>query len=262
MDLDRLCKALISLVYIMERLRGPNGCPWDAKQTDDTVKIYLLEEAYEVLDAIDKHDPESVCEELGDLFFQIIFLSHMAREREEFDLLDVLERIRDKMIRRHPHVFGDKKVKDADEVVDNWARIKMKEKGDFYNNILDSVPSALPALLRAHRLSERAARVGFDWKNKDEIWEKVKEEFHELTEAIKKENKDKVEEEMGDLLFSLVNLARHWGLNAENILRKTNSKFIERFKKMQDRLRKDGIDIKEATIEQMDMAWEKIKEDA
>jgi len=261
MDLDKICKTLISLVHIMEKLRGPNGCPWDAKQTDNTIKIYLLEEAYEVLDAIDKHDPKSICEELGDLFFQIIFLSHMADERNEFCLLDVFERIREKMIRRHPHVFGNKKIKDANEVVENWTAIKMKEKNASYNDILNEIPSALPALLRSHRLSERAARVGFDWRNKEEIWKKVKEEFYELSEAIKKGDKKEVEEEIGDILFSLVNLARHWGLNAENILRMTNNKFIERFKKMENELKKDGIDIKDATLEQMDMVWEKIKKD-
>ena len=255
---EKLCDALLSLVHIMERLRAPDGCPWDAKQTEHTLKTYLIEEAYEVLDAIEKGDADSLCEELGDLFFQIVFLAQIAKEKDRFNLLDVFERIRDKMIRRHPHVFGDIKVKDADEVVKNWAKIKLREKKEA-KDMINDIPSSLPSLMRAHRISERAAKFGFDWKDKNGIWEKVQEEFLELKEAIEKEDKEKVEEEIGDLLFSLVNLSRHWGSNAEDIMRKTNQKFIDRFNRMVSELKKKGIDIENASLEEMDAQWEKIK---
>jgi len=259
---EKLCDALISLLEIMERLRAPDGCPWDAQQTEQTLKVYLLEEAYEVLDAIEKEDPEALCEELGDLFFQIIFLTQLAKEKGKFTFLNVMERIRDKMIRRHPHVFGEKKVRDAQEVVDNWAKIKRQEKKEKPEEVLNRVPASLPALLRAHRLSERAARFGFDWKDKEQVWEKVKEEFLELKTAMEEKNAEKVKEEIGDLIFSLVNLSRHWGFNAEDILRHTNTKFTDRFNKMILSLREKGIDVEKASIEQMDQIWEEIKRDA
>jgi len=260
-DQKKLCNELISLVHIMERLRAPSGCPWDAKQTEETIKIYLLEEAYEVLDAIEKKEPKGVCEELGDLFFMIIFISQIAAEKNQFTLLDVFEGVKDKMIRRHPHVFGDKKVKNAEEVSDNWAKIKMEEKNQPADSILDKVPSTLPALLRAHRLSEKVAQFGFDWKDKEGIWNKVREEFFELGSAIKNGDKNKVEEEIGDLIFSLVNLSRHWNLNAESVLRNANKKFIARFNKMIAKLKERGIDIKQTTIDEMDKVWNKIKKD-
>jgi MazG family protein len=259
---EKLCDALISLLEIMERLRAPDGCPWDAQQTEQTLKVYLLEEAYEVLDAIEKEDSEALCEELGDLFFQIIFLTQLAKEKGKFTFLNVMERIRDKMIRRHPHVFGEKKVRDAQEVVDNWAKIKRQEKKEKPEEVLNRVPASLPALLRAHRLSERAARFGFDWKDKEQVWEKVKEEFLELKTAMEEKSAEKVKEEIGDLIFSLVNLSRHWGFNAEDILRHTNTKFTDRFNKMILSLREKGIDVEKASIEQMDQIWEEIKRDA
>jgi len=259
--INNLCDALISLVRIMERLRAPDGCPWDAKQTEETIKIYLLEEAYEVLDAIENKDPKGTCEELGDLLFMIIFLSQIARERNQFTLLNVLKGIKDKMIRRHPHVFGDKKVRDAGEVSENWARIKMEEKKQSLVGILDKIPPSLPALLRAHRLSQRAAQFGFDWADKKEIWNKVREEFSELQDAIEDGDKNKVKEEIGDLIFSLVNLSRHWGLNAEDVLRGANKKFVARFNRMVNKLKEKGIDIREASLDKMDEAWEQIKED-
>ncbi len=259
--MEKICNELLALVHIMERLRGKDGCPWDKKQTPDTVKEYLLEEAYEVVDAVEKKDSKALCEELGDLFFQIIFLSHLAKEKGEFSLLDVFRLIKEKMIRRHPHVFGDVKVKDAEEVLKNWARIKEKEKKGSEKHPLEDIPLCLPALLRAQKLSEKAARFGFDWKDKKGIWEKVKEEFRELEEAIESEDKERVKEEIGDLLFSIVNLSRHWKLNAEQILREANRKFVERFKKMEEELKKRGLSLESATLEQMDSVWEKIKKD-
>ena len=259
MDENRLSKAVVDLVKLVARLRGKGGCPWDAKQTDATVKRYLLEEAYEAVDAIENGSFHDVCEELGDLLFQIVFLALLAEERKEFDFADVMERVTEKMIRRHPHVFGNKKVNGVEDVLDNWVKIKMKEKNAKKEDLLNNVPKNLPALLRAHRLSERAAKLNFDWKNRDEIWNKVKEEFKEMEDAIQSRNHERVCEEMGDLMFSIVNLARHWGQNAEDIMRLSNNKFMTRFSNMKKYLTDSGIKIEEATPEQMNQAWEDIK---
>jgi len=261
MNKDRLSGAVSNLNDLVFRLRGPGGCPWDAAQTDDTIKMYLLEEAYEVLDAIDGKSPGDVCEELGDLIFQIFFLSALAKEREEFDLSEVIEGITEKMIRRHPHVFGDKTIKDPAEVSDNWDKIKKEEKKEYNSTLfrLNNVPMNLPSLLRAHRLSERASKVGFDWTGKEEIREKVREEFEELTEALNEKDEKKVFEEIGDLMFSLVNLARHWGFNSEQLMMDANRKFIKRFQRMEEELNADGPGIEDAGIDKMNRAWEKIK---
>jgi MazG family protein len=249
------------LVDLVARLRAPDGCPWDAKQTVSTVRMYLLEEAYEVLDAIERGLPEEECAELGDLLFHVVFIAHLAEEKREFDLVNVIEEIVEKMIRRHPHVFGDIKVRDVDEVAANWAKIKETEKHaeEKRESFLEKVPVALPALQWAHRLSERASKVGFDWADRNAIWAKVLEETRELNESIKEQDSEQVEEEIGDLLFSLVNLARHWGLNAEDLLRRANRKFIRRFALMERELSITGKDLREATPDEMDGAWNKIK---
>jgi MazG family protein len=261
MDPDKLSKAIIRLVELVKRLRGPNGCPWDAEQTDSTIKVYLLEEAYEVIEAVERSSPEDVCMELGDLLFQILFLTRLAEERGEFDILEVAKNITEKMIRRHPHVFGDAEVNGPEDVAANWVRIKRQEKelSGKSIDILTSVPLNLPALLRAHRLSERAARTNFDWETKNGVWEKVQEEFKELGEVIDEDDAAGVGEELGDLLFSLVNLARHWGFNAEDLLRLANQKFVNRFQKMEKELEGKGIRLENATMEEMDKAWEIVK---
>jgi tetrapyrrole methylase family protein / MazG family protein len=261
MSENRLTKAASALNELVLKLRGPGGCPWDAIQTDDTIKMYLLEEAYEVLDAIDRKSPGHVCEELGDLIFQIYFLSALAWERKEFDLTNVIEQITEKMIRRHPHVFSDKTVNGPSDVSDNWDKIKKEEKKDCKSHSyrLAEVPLGLPALLRANRLSERAAKAGFDWAGKKEIWEKVREEFDELTAAVKKQDAGMISEEMGDLIFSLVNLARHWGLNSEQLMMDANRKFLKRFELMEAELASSGSSIDDADEEKMNQAWEKIK---
>lgn len=263
MDTDRLAGAIRSLVELVARLRGPGGCPWDAKQTDATIKIYLLEEAYEVLEALESGSPREVCSELGDLLFQVLFLAQLASERGEFDFNEVVEGITEKMTRRHPHVFGKTRVGSAEDVASNWIEIKRQENGNSEDTmfLLRSIPSALPALLRAHRLSERASKAGFDWPNRDEIWAKVQEEVEELRFALKDGHQEKIAEEMGDLLFSLTNLARHSGVNAEDLLRRGNQKFLERFEKMEARLADSGIGLEEATLDQMNRAWEDVKED-
>lgn len=261
MNDNRLSKAASALNELVLKLRGPGGCPWDAIQTDDTIKMYLIEEAYEVLDAIDKKSPGHVCEELGDLIFQIFFLSALASERKEFDLVDVMDQITEKMIRRHPHVFGDKTVNGPSDVSDNWEKIKKEEKKEHkpHSSRLAEVPLGLPALLRANRLSERAAKVGFDWAGKKEVWEKVEEEFRELADVVKEQDAGKISEEMGDLMFSLVNLARHWGLNGEQLMMEANQKFLKRFERMEAELAASGSSVDEADEEKMNQAWDRIK---
>ncbi len=258
---DRLLNALSNLVALVSKLRAPDGCPWDAVQTDSTIKIYLLEEVYEVLEAIEKGSPEDVCLELGDVLFHIIFLARLANERGEFDLADVMEKITEKMIERHPHVFGDTIVEGPSDVSDNWQRIKMEKKrqSDTHPSPLQDLPANLPALLMTQRISERASVVGFDWQGKEDIWDKVKEEFAELGETLRNDDKDRVGEEIGDLLFTLVNMARHWDLNGELLLRNANQKFLKRFQEMDKVLKKSGTNLKDATPAEMNLAWEKIK---
>jgi tetrapyrrole methylase family protein/MazG family protein len=229
MNKDQLAKALSALSDLVSRLRGPEGCPWDREQTDSSIKMYLLEEAYEVLDAIENGSPEGVCEELGDLLFQIIFLASLAEVRGEFDLTEVMEKIASKMIRRHPHVFGDVQVKNPAEVSKNWEEIKKTEKGasDAVTPLLERVPIDLPALMRAHRLSARALQSNIVQKNEANPWEQAQAEFDDLQGAIAEEDKERIRILVGDLLFSLANLARHFGFNAEDALRGANNKFIE-----------------------------------
>jgi MazG family protein len=229
MNKDQLARALIALSDLVSRLRGPEGCPWDREQTDSSIKMYLLEEAYEVLDAIENGSPEGVCEELGDLLFQIIFLASLAEARGEFDFTEVMEKIASKMIRRHPHVFGGAQVKNPAEVSRNWAEIKKAEKGasDAIQPLLERVPIDLPALMRAHRLIERALQSNMDLKNETKIRETVHKEYEELQRAIAEEDKERIGILVGELLFSLANLARHFGSNAEDALRGANKKFIE-----------------------------------
>ena len=263
-DTNRLGKVMGDLLSLVRRLRGPNGCPWDAKQDNHSIKVYLIEEAYEVLDAIENASSEETCGELGDLLFQIIFLAALAEENGEFDFVEVVEKITAKMVRRHPHVFSDAKVSSADQVAVNWARIKREEANakEPVSDSLNHVPNGLPALLRAHRLSERAAKTGFDWTGRQEIWKKVLEEVEELRCAIASDDGRTVKEEMGDLFFSLVNLSRHWGMNAEDLLRSANRKFLTRFERMEKHLNKAGISLEKATANQMNGAWEAVKRQA
>ncbi len=262
MDFDRLPKAIVALVELVQRLREPDGCPWDKKQTEANIKLYLLEEAYEVLEAIELSPPQEVCSELGDLLFQILFLAQLAKEKNQFDFVDVVEIITEKMIRRHPHVFGQKKVDSAEEVTFNWTQIKKAEKNatNDTSGLLESIPMDLPALLRAHRLSERASKVGFDWTDTAGIRDKVREEFDELDSAVVGGEREEVAEELGDLLFSVVNLCRHKGFNAEHLLRMANIKFQKRFKEMEKRLEATGTQLEEASLEEMNGVWDKVKD--
>ncbi|HKI47909.1 MAG TPA: nucleoside triphosphate pyrophosphohydrolase, partial [Desulfobacteria bacterium] len=243
MDNETIGKAVGDLLSLVRRLRAPDGCPWDAKQNKHTIKIYLIEEAYEVLDAIENGSSEEICGELGDLLFQIVFLATLAEEKGEFDFAEVVKKITAKMIHRHPHVFSGTTVTSADQVAVNWAKIKRAEANgsELVSASLKAIPNGLPALLRAHRLSERAAKFGFDWTDRKEIWKKVLEEVEELKCALESDDEHAVTEETGDLLFSLVNLSRHWGTNAEDLLRSANRKFLNRFERMEKHLNQRGI---------------------
>ncbi len=245
------------VVEIMSVLRGEGGCPWDREQTRDSLKPYLIEEAYEVVDAIDDGDPDKLKEELGDLLLQIVFHAQIAKEGGEFDITHVLEVLAQKLIRRHPHVFGEVTVRDAQEVLENWEAIKGREEN--HRSALSGVPPYLPALLQAMRIQEKAARVGFDWSRVEPVWEKVEEEFREFKEACRKGDKEGMAWEMGDLLFALVNLARFLGVDPEDALRQCNKRFIKRFSYVEERLRQEGRLPQDADLETMDRYWEEAK---
>ena len=247
------------LVEIMATLRGPGGCPWDREQTRESLKPFLIEETYEVLEALDQRDRQKLQEELGDLLLQVIFHAQVASEREEFTITDVLETITEKLVRRHPHVFGDTRAETAKEVLHTWERLKQEERGGVQKaSALDGVPKSLPALLRAQRLQDKAARVGFDWGETAAVIQKVEEELTELKAAMGK-GAEAMEEEMGDLLFSLVNLARFLHLNAEETLRKCIEKFTRRFRHIEEAMARLGRSLEDATLEEMDALWQEAK---
>ncbi|HTZ40026.1 MAG TPA: nucleoside triphosphate pyrophosphohydrolase [Syntrophales bacterium] len=250
------------LLAIIETLRNPKGgCLWDIRQTKADVGRYLLDETYEVLDAIEKGSSAATKEESGDLLFMILFLARIAEEENLFEINGVLEDITAKMIRRHPHVFGEATVKDAAEVKRNWDQIKrdVEKRGEGDPSILARVPRALPALLRAQKITAEAAKVGFDWDSAQSVIAKVEEEMGEFRAAISEANPDRVREEIGDILFSIVNLSRHLSVNAEEALRTTNRKFEERFLYIEQSLRERGKDLASSTLEEMDALWEEAK---
>src|SRR5512142_1961490 len=248
------------LVALMAKLRSPEGCPWDRKQTPDSLKPFLVEECYEVIDALDEGDPSKVKEELGDLLFQIIFHARIAEERGQFTIRDVIASNIEKMIRRHPHVFGDARLSTDKEVLANWEEIKKKEKGyEDRRSVLEGVPKHLPSLLRAHSLQERAARVGFDWSRIDEALPKLDEEIAEFKESLEKEDPAGIEEELGDIFFMLVNISRFLGVNPEDALRKTISKFIRRFRHIEERAADTGRSLGDMTLDEMERLWQESK---
>jgi MazG family protein len=228
---DRFGAALFSLVELIAKLRSPDGCPWDVRQTEESVKIYVLEEAYEVLDAIERGSSDDLCGELGDLLFQILFLARMAEEKSNFTLIQVFEKITKKMIHRHPHVFGSATVRNAEEVAENWDKIKKQERGAVESSpkLLMDVPAGLPALLRAHRLIERAGRLNSSQGQGERILKNAEETFRSLRENVDEKNKEAIGDDIGRFLFHLADLARHWGLNAESLLRKANDRFLKSF---------------------------------
>ena len=246
------------LVDIMTRLRSKDGCPWDHVQTSDTLKPYLIEETYELVEAIDEKDPHKIKEELGDLLLQIVFHAQIAKDQGEFDINDVIEKICDKMISRHPHVFGDAKFETPEEVTKQWQDRK-REEGKFRESALEGVPKELPSLLRAHRLQSRAAKVGFDWAKVEDVFGKLDEELKEFREALEKKDKKEIEDELGDIFFVLVNISRFIGVNAEEALRKTISKFISRFRHIEMTAANEGRRLSDMTLAEMDALWDEAK---
>ncbi|HUA59064.1 MAG TPA: nucleoside triphosphate pyrophosphohydrolase [Verrucomicrobiae bacterium] len=250
------------LVEIMARLRAPGGCPWDREQTFDTIKPYLLEETYEVMDAIDARDWPELTGELGDLLLQSVFFSQMAAEQNLFSISDALDAINEKLVRRHPHVFGEQTAETAGQVLRIWDAVKAKEKkqkGASTAGLLDGVPRALPALVEAQQLTSRAANVGFDWPNAAQVLEKLHEELAEFDEARRNSSAEELEGELGDMLFVLVNLARFVKVDPEQALRRTNAKFRKRFGYIEQKLAEQGKSPAESTLAEMDALWEESK---
>ncbi len=250
------------LVGIMARLRAPGGCPWDREQTFDSIKPFTLEETYEVLDAIDRRNWKDLAEELGDLLLQAVFYAQMASEQDLFRIEDALDAINQKLTRRHPHVFGDETAQSADDVKKIWGEAKAAEKrgqGKAEEGLLHSVPRALPALVEAQQIASRAAHVGFDWENPEQVIEKLHEELAELDEARRSAAQDELEDEMGDLLFVLVNLARFVKVDPEQALRKTNAKFRKRFGFIERTLAERGKKLEDSNIQEMEALWQEAK---
>lgn len=250
------------LVEIMARLRAPGGCPWDREQTFDSIKPYTLEETYEVLDAIDRRDWPELSEELGDFLLQAVFFAQMAAEQQLFTIGDALDAINRKLVRRHPHVFGDDSAETAGDVKRIWGEVKAaerKDKGKDENSLLASVPRALPALVEAQQIASRAAGVGFDWENAEQVIEKLHEELAELGEARRAASPSELENEIGDLLFVLVNLARFVKVDPEQALRRTNAKFRERFGYIERKLAERGKQPKDSDIQEMEELWQEAK---
>lgn len=244
------------LLDVMDRLRVE--CPWDRKQTNDSLRPNTIEETYELCDAIIRNDQREICKELGDVLLHIVFYSRIGEEKQEFDIADVCNKLCDKMIFRHPHVYGEAVAKSAEEVLDNWEQIKQREKGGN-KTVLSGVPAALPSLIKAYRVQDKACHVGFDWENKEDVWAKVHEELNELEAELRKEDKLRSEQELGDFLFSVINAARLYKLNPDNALEMTNQKFIRRFNYIEQHSIKAGRPLTEMTLEEMDALWNEAK---
>ena len=244
------------LLDVMDRLRVE--CPWDRKQTNDSLRPNTIEETYELCDAIIRDDQREICKELGDVLLHIVFYSRIGEEKGEFDVADVCNKLCDKMIFRHPHVYGEAVAKSAEEVLDNWEKIKQREKGGN-KTVLSGVPSALPSLIKAYRVQDKACHVGFDWENKEDVWAKVHEELNELEAELRQEDKPRSEQELGDFLFSVINAARLYKLNPDNALEMTNQKFIRRFNYIEQHSIKAGRPLTEMSLEEMDALWNEAK---
>lgn len=251
-------EALGRVIDTLERLRSE--CPWDRKQTNDSLRPYTIEEVYELCDALLLNDTANIRKELGDVLLHVLFYAKIADEKDEFDIADVADALNAKLIFRHPHIFGNVHVNSASDVERNWEQIKLKEKGGN-RTVLSGVPSTLPALIKAYRIQEKAANVGFDWDEKEQVWAKVREEISEFEEEASKGNSPAMEKEFGDVLFSLVNVARLYGIHPENALEMTNAKFIRRFNYLESRAAEMGRNLKEMTLVEMDQIWEEAKKD-
>ncbi len=247
------------LVAIMKKLRAPDGCPWDREQTHKSLIPYLLEETYEVVDSIEDSNKDKLKEELGDLLLQIVFHAQMASEKGQFNIDDVAESISKKLIKRHPHIFKKKDQISSDQVTRNWEQIKLAEKKESGESALSGIPRTAPALLKAFRLQQKAARFGFDWERWQDVYEKADEEMRELKEAIEQDSADNIEEELGDLLFAVVNLARFMKVDPESALDRMNRKFMSRFQHVEKRLAEQGKTLNDSNLEEMDSYWNEAK---
>jgi MazG family protein len=270
MENESTGKLFERLVGIMTTLRGPNGCPWDKEQDFNTLKPMLVEEVYEVLEAIDNQDFDGVSEELGDLLLHIVFQAQLGKELAKFDVNTVITKICDKLVRRHPHVFGSESAGTAEQVIKNWEAIKAREKAEKLNrrtpeqrSLLEGIPSKLPAIHEAHQISSRAARVGFDWPDIEGIFDKLQEELRELKDVIAEEvnapRQDRLEDEIGDLLFVMVNIARYLKIDSESALKRANRKFKARFQFMEGELARQGKSLDQVTLNEMEALWQRAK---
>lgn len=253
MNMKEKEKAFIRLVEIMDKLR--EECPWDKKQTISSLRYLTIEEVYELSDAILDEDFEEIKKELGDLLLHIVFYSRIASEKNKFDISDVLNTISDKLIHRHPHIYGNIKVKDEKDVKENWEKLKLKEGK---NSVLEGVPKSLPAVVKAYRIQEKVRGIGFDWQNKEQVWDKVLEEIQELKDE-EISTSDRIEDEFGDLLFALINYSRFININPEDALEKTNKRFIKRFQILESLIKKDEKEFSDLSFEEMNLFWEKAK---
>ena len=244
------------LLDILDELRVK--CPWDRKQTNESLRPNTIEETYELCDALMRDDKNEICKELGDVLLHVIFYAKIGSEKGDYDIKDVCDKLCDKLIYRHPHVFGEEKSETVGQVLDNWEQLKLKEK-DGNKSVLSGVPAALPSLIKAYRMQDKARHVGFDWEKKEQVWDKVKEEFSELQVEIANLDEDKAEAEFGDLLFSVINAARLYGINPDNALERTNQKFLRRFNYLEEHTLKKGIQLKEMSLEEMDVIWDEAK---
>ncbi len=254
--MDKRLKAFERLLNIMDKLR--EKCPWDSIQTFESLRTLTIEEVYELSDAIIRKDKPEIKKELGDLVLHLVFYSKIGAETNDFDIEDVLNTISDKLVYRHPHIYSDVKVKNSEEVADNWEELKLKEKGGN-GCVLCGLPINLPAMIKANRIQEKARGVGFDWEKKEQVWDKIREELSELEDEVAVDNLDKIEAEFGDMLFSVINAARLYGVNPENALERTNRKFISRFNYLESKTIKKGKSLKNMSLADMEKIWREAK---
>lgn len=255
-DINEKLAALRELLEIMEELRAK--CPWDKEQTFESLRTLTIEETYELADAILKDDKKEISKELGDLLLHVVFYAQMGSESGDFDICDVARQLNKKLIYRHPHIFGDVEANDSEKVMQNWEDLKLKEKGGN-KTVLSGVPVSLPALIKAHRMQDKARSVGFDWEERSQVWGKIQEEIGELQTEIDAMDQDKMEAEFGDLFFSLINAARLYNVNPENALERTNRKFMQRFNYLESQTITQGRDLKKMSLEEMDLIWDEAK---
>lgn len=256
-NLEEKLKAFERLLNIMDTLRAQ--CPWDKKQSIESLRTLTIEEVYELAEAISKNNMQEIKKELGDILLHIVFYAKIGSEKKEFDIADVINSLCEKLIFRHPHIYGDVEVRDDREVADNWEKLKLKEKTGRKNTVLGGIPATLPSLIKAYRIQDKARGVGFDWEEKEQVWDKVQEEISELKDEIASMDAQKTEQEFGDLFFALINAARLYGVNPENALEKTNQKFISRFNYLEEKTIQKGNSLHDMSLAEMDVIWNEAK---